>query len=365
MRTRFLTLDQLDQRDERAWRRLADRSAEANPFFEPEFVLPAARHLGLRGGGLLVAEEGTEWVACLPVSQRATKLQVPVLAGWRTPYSFLGTPLVAEGAERVLPRLVSEVQRGRLSGVTMLDQISRESVAWQAMEDGIGRGELVAVARRDFDRAAFAPEGDNPQLPLSSRRRADLRRTRRRLEELLGGDVELVQVDSAGGGVDEFLALEASGWKGDAGTALSASASHARFFADLCRGFARQGRLEMMALRCAGRTLAMATLLAARNSRYAFKMAFDEEFRKQAPGAQLIVEFTEHPRDGGAHYMDSCADPDNEIMNRLWPDRRALVSVALARPGVRAGVLKRALRIAGQGPAVVDAQPPATEVATR
>ncbi len=357
MRTRFLTLDRLDQRDERAWRGLAERSADANPFFEPEFILPAARHLGLRGTGLLVAEEGTDWVACLPVSQRATKLQVPVLAGWRTPYSFLGTPLVAEGAERVLPHLVSEVQRGRLSGVTMLDQISRESAAWQAIEDGVGRGELVALARRDFDRAAFAPEGPNPELPLSSRRRADLRRTRRRIEELLGGEVELVQLDAANGAVDEFLALEGSGWKGNAGTALSASESHARFFADLCRGFASQGRLEMTALRCAGRTLAMVTLLAARNSRYAFKMAFDEEFRKQAPGAQLIVEFTEHPRDGRAHYMDSCADPDNEIMNRLWPDRRSLVSVALARPGVRAGMMKRALRIAGAAPAM--------EVATR
>ena len=112
MRTRFLTLDRLDQRDERAWRGLADRSAEANPFFEPEFVLPAARHLGLRGGGVLVAEEGSDWAACLPVSQRVTKLQVPVLAGWRTPYSFLGTPLVAEGAERALPLLVAEASAG-------------------------------------------------------------------------------------------------------------------------------------------------------------------------------------------------------------------------------------------------------------
>ena len=76
------------------------------------------------------------------------------------------------------------------------------------------------------------------------------------------------------------------------------------------------------------------------------------------------MELTENPPDGGAHYMDSCADSDNEIMNSLWPDRRSLVSVALARPGVRAGVMKRALRIAGQAPAVCGTAP-ATEVATR
>ena len=197
MRTRFLPLERLDQRDERAWRGLAERSAEANPFFEPEFVLPAARHLGPRGGGLLVAEAGSEWVACIPVNQHVTKLQVPVLSGWRTPYSFLGTPLVAEGAERELPRLLEEAQRGRLTGVTMLDQISRESPAWRAIEDSIGREEVVALVRRDFDRAAFAPTGRSPELPLSSRRRADLRRTRRRLEERLGGEVEMVSMDVA------------------------------------------------------------------------------------------------------------------------------------------------------------------------
>jgi hypothetical protein len=119
-----------------------------------------------------------------------------------------------------------------------------------------------------------------------------------------------------------------------------------------------------MALRCAGRTLAMATILVARESRYAFKIAFDEEFRKQSPGTQLIVELTENPPDGVAHYMDSCAASDNEFMNNLWPDLRSLVSVALARPGVRAGVLKRALRIAGQAPAYA-APRPATGVATR
>ena len=169
--------------------------------------------------------------------------------------------------------------------------------------------------------------------------------------------MELVQLDPRNGAVDEFLALE--------GIRLEGRRGHSPLGPRLACPLLRRSLPRLRAPGEArddgpalcGSTLAMATLLAARNSRYAFKMAFDEEFRKQAPGAQLIVEFTEHPRDGGAHYMDSCAAPDNEIMNRLWPDRRALVSVALARPGVRAGVFKQALRLAGRAPA--------TEVATR
>ena len=347
METRFVTLDRLAPSDESAWRRLVDRSIDANPFFEPDFVLPAARHLGSRSSGLRVIEEGGEWLACLPVSDRVTKLQVPVLAGWRTPYSYLGTPLVAEGAEALLPDLLMDGLRRSLTGVAMLDQVPRESAAWRSFEDAILRGDVVAVARREFDRAAFARHEPGSPLPLPSKRRADLRRTRRRLEDRLGAEVEFVQLEPDDQAIGQFLELEGSGWKGDAGTAVAAESGHAEFFADLCRRFAASGRLELTAMRCAGHTLAMATMLNARDCRYAFKLAFNEEFRKQAPGAQLIVEVAENPPASmGGSYLDSCADASNETLNRLWPDRRSLVSVVLARPGVRAGVIKRALRVA-------------------
>ena len=345
--SRFLTFDRLEPGDESAWRRLVDRSIEVNPFFEPDFVLPAARHLGSRSSGLLVIEDAGEWLACLPVTSRATKLQVPVLAGWRTPYSFLGTPLVAKGAEAQLPDLLMDGRRGSLTGVALLDQVPLDSAAWGAFEDSIVRGDVVAVARREFDRAAFAPEAPESPLPLSAKRRADLRRTRRRLEERLGAEVEFEQLEPDDHAIAEFLELEASGWKGAAGTAVAASATHAEFFGDLCRRFAGLGRLELTAMRCAGRTLAMATMLTGRDCRYAFKLAFNEEFRKQAPGAQLIVEVAENPPNPTGAFVDSCSDPANETLNRLWPDRRPLVSVVLARPGVRAGVIKRALRVAG------------------
>ncbi|MBN1529063.1 MAG: GNAT family N-acetyltransferase [Thermoleophilaceae bacterium] len=338
MPSRFFELPEIDAQSEQAWRRLAERSVDANPFFEPNFVIPAARHLGGRSAGLLVLEEGGEWLACLPVTGRGV---------WRTPYTFLGTPLVAPGAEAALPGLLLEGRRGTIAGAAMLDQLPRASAAWRTLEDAIARGDLVPLLEREFDRAAFVPNGRGPELPLPSRRRADLRRTRRRLEERLGGDVVYAPSPPDDETIARFLELEAGGWKGEAGTALASRESHAEFFAEMCRRFGRAGRIEIVSMSCAGRVVAMATMLRSGDCRYAFKIAIDEEFRKQAPGAQLIVELAEHPPEGAAAFMDSCSAPDNETMNRLWPDRRELVTVVLARPGVRAGVMKRALRVAG------------------
>ena len=80
------------------------------------------------------------------MSNRATRLQVPVLAGWRTPYTFLGTPLVAPGGERVLPDLLLDGLRGKLTGAALLEELPLESAAWAALEDAIARGDVVARA---------------------------------------------------------------------------------------------------------------------------------------------------------------------------------------------------------------------------
>jgi CelD/BcsL family acetyltransferase involved in cellulose biosynthesis len=347
VQSRFISIHDLDANGEQAWRRLAERSVDANPFFEPDFVIPAARHLGGRGTGLLVLEEGGEWVTCLPVTNRATRLQVPVMAAWHTPYTFLGTPLVAPGGEDGLAELLLEGLRGTVTGAAMLEQIPQESVAWRALEDAIARGDVVPLLEREFDRAAFRPNGHGTELPLPSRRRADLRRTRRRLEERLGSEVTFETNEPDDDTIERFLELESGGWKGEEGTALASRRSHAEFFADICRRFGRDGRMEIVSMSGGGRVVAMATMLRSGDCRYAFKIGFDEEFRKQAPGAQLIVELAERPPDGVPAFLDSCSAPDNETMNRLWPDRRDLMTVILARPGVRAGVMKRALKVAG------------------
>jgi hypothetical protein len=45
-------------------------------------------------------------------------------------------------------------------------------------------------------------------------------------------------------------------------------------------------------------------------------------------------------------WMDSCADPDNEMINRLWPDRRSFVTYAIPKAGVVGWASKRGVEAA-------------------
>ena len=96
MRARIIGLSELSPRDFRDWRELAERAIEPNPFYEPGFVLPAARWIAGDHVGLLIAEDANGWAACLPVRRgwRWGKLPLRSIAGWRHLYSYLGTPLV-------------------------------------------------------------------------------------------------------------------------------------------------------------------------------------------------------------------------------------------------------------------------------
>src|SRR5947209_5796824 len=98
LRSRAIAIRDLSPSDEAAWRDLAARAVEPNPFYEAEFVLPASRHLA--GGTrvvLVVAEEGGRFYACVPVkcASFSRALRPPVVSSWLHLYSFLGTPLVA------------------------------------------------------------------------------------------------------------------------------------------------------------------------------------------------------------------------------------------------------------------------------
>jgi len=310
--------------DAQAWRELAARAAVPNPFYEPELLLPAVRHLsGGDGVRLLIATDARgAWIGLLPVVRLRRWHGMPTVAHatWVHPYCFLGAPLLAVGHE-------DEAARALLATL-------RRRAVLVAMEYLPADGAMVAACRRPvvwnaWERAALhrRPQDDYVETTLASKRRRELRRLRTRFEAEQGAPLRCEEATVGDGAVETFLALEASGWKGRAGTAMQ-SAAHADFFRETCAAFAACERLQLVALRAAGRTIAMQCNLLAGDGVFCFKLAVDEDYARYSPGVQLQVDnvhlFHDRP---GLQWEDSCADPENQMINRLWPDRRHLTSV--------------------------------------
>jgi CelD/BcsL family acetyltransferase involved in cellulose biosynthesis len=354
VRASTLALDDLGPRSIERWRALAAGAVEPNPFFEPEYVLPAARLIGGRELGLVVAQHDGEWAACLPVHRPRRWHRVPLgcVASWQHRYCFLGTPLArSDTLEAGIAAMAHELTGSRGSSIAGLDDLADDGDVREALRAVLERraGDAVTVNRHERAVLRRRP-AEQAGAAVAGKHRRELNRKRRRLADELGAPLATADLASDAGAVERFLELEASGWKGRSGTAIASMRNDAEFFRAVCASFRELGRLHLLSLEAEGWPVAMALNLRAAEGIFCLKIAFDERWRRYSPGALLVLDHLSwFDRQADAAWMDSCVQPDNDLVNRLWPDTRAITTLAVpvdsARGRLAAAVIRSALRL--------------------
>lgn len=356
MRTEAIELLGISERNLAMWRELAARAIEPNPFYEPEYVLPLARGLGQEAEvRLIVAGAGDGWSACLPVHAASRWHHVPLhsVASWRGHrlYGLLGTPLVAgDDPGASLSHLLDAAFASRSgSAFLALDWLGDGGPAAAGLAEAFAGRTADPITFDRFERAVVhrRPQPTYVEETLSSKHRRELRRQRRKLSEALGSEPEMIDRAGDDAAYDAFLNLEAASAKSASGTMLAEDPGHAEFFREMCAGFAALGRLHLFELRCGERTVAAKCNLTAGDTVFFFKIAYDPDWSGYSPGIMLEMEMLKFFHDETeAEFMDSCADTNNAMINRLWPDRRSIVSHALPAEGLRGRVAQPVLTAA-------------------
>ena len=329
MKASLSALTELRARDFEAWAELADNATEPNAYMHPDFVSLAAAALRPRGLRILRCEDAGGWAACLPVVPVAARRDIlgPGIASWRHLYCYVGTPLVAAGAEVEGTRGLLDGARGRrAAGFLACDWVRSGPVS-----DGLALA-AEPIVTEEFSRGFVRrpPPGAGVVAPLGRRREKDLRRQQRRLAEALGGDIEVVERGDIPAAAREFIALEVAGWKGRKGTAMGSHPSHAAFLVAVCEAFAQRDAVQLLTLQGGGRVASMQCNLRAADGLLCMKVAYDEALAAYSPGRQLEVASLElFEQDRRAAWMDSCAAPDSELINRLWPQRTTMRTLIL------------------------------------
>lgn len=334
MRTALLSIGEIGAQEVGRWRELAARAVESNPFFEPEFVLPAASGLGVEPQLLIATDSAGAWAGAMPLvhARGWHRLPVRVNSAWRHMYSFFGAPLIGAGEEAaVLEAWAGDPRPVR--PILGLDLIDADGPVRSALDGLASDGDARLILYDEHERGALRRRDGVLDLGLSAKRRHEQRRLERRLAETAGGEAVVRDRGDSAEAVDDFLALELAGWKGREGTALASSSAHAEFFRQACAGFRRLGRLRLLSLEAGGRTAAMHCSIVADDAVFTFKMAYDEELAAFSPGLQVERALVDGVQDDTRiELIDSCSEAHNEAEKRVWPDRRRIASFAIARP---------------------------------
>jgi CelD/BcsL family acetyltransferase involved in cellulose biosynthesis len=358
-----------------AWDALVGRAAEPNPFFESWSLLPALRALDPEGEVELLIVEGNGMIAGLmPVRRERSYYghRLPHMRGWVHANAFLGAPLVARGCETAFWRALLAWCDAHASGSLFLHlaQAPLDGPLHAALAAELRRqGRHGAVVMREERALLHSPLGAEEyyEASLSGKKRKELRRQHNRLAE--EGDLAFERRrdrDGADRWVADFLALEAEGWKGKAGSALASAPATAALFAETMTAAARLGRLERLTLTLDGRPIAMLANLLAAPGAFSYKTAFDERYARFSPGVLLQRENLALLKDGAVGWCDSCAASGHPMIDHLWRERRAIGrlniaiggplrrlafdAIAAAETRGRRGARISPLKIADQGP---------------
>lgn len=346
MRTRTISLAAITPAEERAWRDLAERAAEPNPFIEPDCILAAWRHLPEAAGMcLVVAEEAGRFYACLPVDrvERWSRLHRLALMGRAETTSILqSTPLVdaARGVAAVTTLLsgLREVGRTVGAGLLVLDWFAAGGVVEPLVSQAAAALHVPATTLEPWQRPALYRRSDPSAYWLANlghETQKKLRQKRRRLAAAIG-PLEVVERAGDPTAPEEFLRLESSGWKMTApeGQAFARREQTASFFKEVCAHFADSGRLIMLSLQSEDRAVAMVCSLRAGNGVFGYRLGHDTAYGRYSPGVQILLDNMEHVlRHTDAAWLDSCTTPDNRYLPELMPDARPMTTVVLAIGG--------------------------------
>jgi CelD/BcsL family acetyltransferase involved in cellulose biosynthesis len=316
------------------WRGLGDTAASDNVFFTAEFALAAIRNLGARAVAIASARAADgRLIAAAPCEAVRLGRLAPAVRYWSHDYAPLGAPLL----DRAVPggaaeALIKAAGDGRAVIVPDTPLAGVAAAAFKAAAEDAGRP--VAVLGR-HERAIVTRAAGAAGAGLTRRRRKEFARLRRRL-----GEQGQLNLDSATGdktvatALEEFLDLEARGWKGRRGSALRSRPETAAMAREAVNGLARRGRARIDSLRLDGRPVAMLVTLVGGATAFTWKIAYDEAFGRYSPGALLMLDAVAAIfADKRILRIDSCATADHPLVDRLWPERMAVGTLAIGPVG--------------------------------
>jgi CelD/BcsL family acetyltransferase involved in cellulose biosynthesis len=343
-----------------AWDALAGRAAEPNPFYESWYLLPSLRAFDAAGEvELLCLEASGDLVALLPVRRMRDYYgrPLPHWRNWLHPNAFLGAPLVARGCEDAFWReLLGWCDAHAGSALFLhLAKMPADGPLHRALAALLAESPRPATTVLREERAMLRSTLDPEEYfdrSLTAKKRKELRRQHRRLEE--EGALTAERTTGAPGvaaWAAEFLALEHAGWKGQAGSALASDPVTARLFVEALAGAARRGRLERLAIRLDGRPLAMLATFLVPPGAFSFKTAFDERFARFSPGVLLQRENLGLLACPAIEWTDSCASPDHPMIDHFWRERRAIAAHSIGIGGAVRRLLFRTIAACEAGTA--------------
>lgn len=322
---------------------LSNRVMEPNVFFSGRMLAPAMPRVEDRQVQLALIRDQTEQTSrmrlLMPFSIEKPGFAVgaSILRVWANPFGPLGTPLVdAEDAAETLDNLLEALadRRVRLPKVLVMPDLRLNGRFAQLMRAVAVARNLPLTVTSPYQRPTLESNLDGEaylRQAVSPHHVREMRRLWRNMAKTGTLTYEVArQPADIRRRTEEFLALEAKGWKGRKRSALISDRYRAAFAREAIGNLAEADGVRIHTLDWNGRAIASLVVFIMAGEAYTWKTAYDEDFARFSPGKLLMMKVTDwHLDDANILRTDSCAVPDHPIMSRLWTEREEMGTLVI------------------------------------
>jgi hypothetical protein len=322
---------------------LSNRAMEPNVFFTGRFLAPAMPRIEDRQVSFAIIRDRSSnrsrmrFLMPFSLDKPGFAVGPSIIRGWANNFGPLGTPLVdAEDAAETLDNLFEGLTAPDLNlpRTLVLPDLRLNGIFTRlAKAVALGRNLPLTVAN-PYRRPMLQSEEDAAvylSQTVSPSHMREMRRQWRLLEEI-GTLVHAVarQPREIHVRFEEFLALEAGGWKGKRRSALVTDRYHTAFAREAVSNLAAVDAVRIHTLDLNGKAIASVVVLMMGGEAYTWKTAYDENYARYSPGKLLMGEVTEwHLDDANIVRSDSCAVSDHPIMSRFWREREEMGTLVI------------------------------------
>lgn len=319
-----------------SWQALSLEACEPNAYYLPDWARAvSASARGRTNGDAILSYSGHVLTGLLPVIScwRAFRLPLPALVSF-DPYGALGTPLLARSDPMKAAQDLMQEARTCGAHALILRDVALEGVAMQAFAAALAQNGQRLRILSEHRRAVLDATQDSETLlrdALGAKKLKELRRQRARMQDFGAIEFRVARTQSdIARALNDFLLLEASGWKAARGTALMQHPGDHVFIRFATQALAAIGACDIVTLTCGGIPVAAGIVLRHQDRAFWFKIGVDPAFARFSPGVQLALELTKHLcADPEIRLADSTAIPNHPMIDPLWRGRMRVGDVLI------------------------------------
>lgn len=342
------------------WDRLSETALVENPFYSRSYVLAGLDTIDCEAGLRAVAIRDAEGrlAGLFPFRPRFfPPFAWPVAEGAENLYQPSGTPLIArDDALQIVNAWLDTLGSERSPRFWTIGHLDMDGAVKATIDAAIADRQLTARTVVPYPRPDLTrhPDGFDAHKAdvIGKSRLKDIRRNLRRLSDM--GEVAFeratdpLQVRER---LEQFLALEQAGWKGERGTAFLSKDEDAAFARKAFGGSeGREGLVSIDSLLLDDQPVAMAINVSEGGTAFTPKCAYDETLRKASPGLVLDYLIIEHFYDASDFAgMDAATTTGDHILQGLWNGQKQMARLIVGPDDWRTGLFARGWEIGYAG----------------